>query len=60
MTNLRIFNDTTKELVLRVNLRSASPSWVKVKPLDSKIIKVQSEEVLVKLWDNNVLLIQER
>lgn len=60
MTDLYVLNDTTKELILRVNLKDALPSVTKVKPLNTKLIKVQSEDVLVKLWDNNVLLIQER
>jgi len=59
MATLQIFNDTQKELTLRINIKDSLPSVTKVEPQHIKAVFMQTEEVLIKLWNDNVLLVQD-
>jgi len=60
MTAIRVFNDTTKTWIVRIVTKDNIPTSTAVQPQKSILANTQSEELLVKLWNNNVLLVQDR
>ena len=57
---IRVFNDTRKTLNVRINIKDSVPSNTTVEPQKSIAIFTKTDDVLVKLWEGNVLLIQDR
>jgi len=60
MTDIIVFNDTRKTLGLRINVKGTTPTYAQLAPLETKTVKTRTGTVLVKLWRNNVLMIQDR
>lgn len=57
--NIQFLNDTTEDITVRINLMNAQPRAVTVKPQKMIAIFPKSTDVLVKVWDNNVVLFQD-
>ena len=57
---IRLFNDTRKTLNVRINIKDSVPSNTTVEPQKCIAIFTKTDDVLVKLWEGNVLLIQDR
>ena len=55
----KIMNDTRKTMRLRVHHKGAMPAVVDVEPQGTKAIFNMKNDVFIKVWDNNTVLIQE-
>lgn len=55
----KIMNDTRKTMKLRVQHKGVMPIVVDVEPQGTKAIFNMENDVFIKIWDNNVVLIQE-
>jgi len=51
---IRILNDTSKELIVR-----RPPTSHKIKPQKMTLEFVDGDEILLKIWDNNIILISK-
>lgn len=60
MTKLTIFNDTKQTLLLRINRNNTLPTQSYIPTLHHRVVEIDTEEVFLKLWNDNVLLIQEK
>ena len=56
---IKIMNDTKKPMTLRVQHKGALPAITEVKPLEMIAIFNMEGDVFIKVWDNNIVLIQE-
>jgi len=56
---IEIMNDTRKTMTLRVHHKDAFPVVTEVEPQGIKAICNMKNDVLIKVWDNNTVLVQE-
>ena len=56
---IKIFNDTKEVMTLRVHHKGALPVVTEIEPQMGKAIFNINNDVLIKVWDNNVVLVQE-
>lgn len=57
---IRFFNDTKETITVRVNIAGTLPTVCNVEPQREKAVWTKTDEVLVKLWSDNTLMIQDR
>jgi len=59
-TTILVFNDTDKELIVRINIAGAMPTVAKVQPRKQIAVFMKSNKIFFKIWNDNVIMFQDR
>ena len=57
---IMLLNDTLQDFRVRLHTLHSEPTTLKLEPRKIKTVFMETDTVMVKIWDGNVILIQDR